>query len=168
MSTFYGVGSGSDLADACFDYFDAIKTSFPSSLTWTIPTAGDTLDDNTGELNGAWTGGAGGTVSGTQGGSFAAGVGARVVWETAGITNGRRVRGSTFLCPLIGGAYDTDGTLIAATRTSLDNASSILTGGSTWTLVILTRLTPAHSGTSHDVVSSTVPDKVSWLRSRRT
>lgn len=168
VSTFYCVGPGGDLAADVKDMFDAWKSSFPAGVTWTFPSAGDTLDDNDGSLVGAWTGGPGGTISGTASGPFAQGVGARVVWETAGITGGRRVRGSTFLCPLDGDAYQDDGTIHPSTLTSLLAGATILTAATAYQLVVLTRLTPSHSGTSHDVESASMPDKISWLRSRRT
>lgn len=168
ISTFYAVGTdGAALAAAVWDFFTSIKDEFPIGVTWTRPTGGETVDDNTGEINGTWTGGTGGTLSGTDSGPFARGVGMRIVWETAGVTGGRRVRGSTFLVPLGASRYQSDGSIIDARVTNVLTAGNALVTAMAGALVILTRNTPAHSGTSHEVTSVTVPDKTTWLTTRR-
>jgi len=169
VSTFYSVGSGADLSNALFVYFNTIKTAFPPGVVWQMPSDGDTLDDNTGEINGTWSGGTGGPIGGTGSGAFAAGVGYRVVWNTGGITNGRHVRGSTFFCPIVTAAYDITGTIDDTIRGAQETAAdNFLASFGPEELVILTRLTPTHNGTSHGVVSATIPDKVTWLKTRRT
>lgn len=153
---------------AALSFFDGIKGLIPSGVTITIPNAGDTIDELTGEIDGVWTASGGGTVNSAGGANpYAQGVGARVVWVTDGITRGRRVRGSTFVVPLITGSYDTDGTLsgtaVGALGTVAGNLASVAAFG------VYTR---PQSGTSngafHDVLTSITPDRVSWLRSRRT
>lgn len=168
VSTFYTLGAGADLADDLKTYFNAIKSSFPSGTTWNVDTEGVTLDDNTGDVNGTWTGGTGGAITSVTGSEYAAGVGCRVVWRTAGITGGRLVRGSTYLVPLTANQYDPSGTILNAAVIAFQAASQALVTAQAGALVILTRVTPEHSGTSHEITSADVPDKVSWLRTRRT
>ena len=64
--------------------------------------------------------------SGSGQGGFAAGVGARVVWETGAVRNGRRVRGSTFVVPIWSSAYETNGTLHTATINDLVRVRSTM------------------------------------------
>jgi len=168
VSTFYSAGAASVIQPALKAFYTSLLSAFPIGLTITVPTAGETIDDNTGAINGAWAAGSGGTLTGAGAGNYPAGVGARIVWETAGITGGRRVRGSTYLVPLAGGSYDADGSIIAAGIVSFDAAASTLVTALGGEMVILSRVTSSHSGTSHAVTSSRTPDKVSWLRSRRT
>jgi hypothetical protein len=169
VSTFHAVGSdGTALRAATNGFFTAIKDLFPSLVGWTVPGDGDLIDDNTGELTGAWSfGGPTNIVGGIVGASYAAGVGARVRWETDGFAGGRHVRGSTYLVPLSTGVFDIDGTIKGANLTTIQSAASAMVTALGGALVIVTRKTPAHSGTSHEVTSATAVDRVSWLVSRR-
>jgi hypothetical protein len=89
------------------------------------------------------------------------------VWRTSGLRHGRRVQGSTFIVPLALGSYQSDGTLVDANVTTIRNAAQTLLGSQA--LQILSKATPGTSdGQANPVISVTVPDKVSWLRSRRT
>jgi hypothetical protein len=91
-----------------------------------------------------------------------------VRWQTAGIENFRRVKGRTFLCPLIVGAFDTAGTIFGTNQATLQAAATIL--AATGKLVIWHRPpTGTHVGGSmHAVTGALVPDKVTSLRTRRT
>lgn len=149
-------------------FFTSLSTGCPTGLTWNFPTAGDEFDDATGTLTGGWTGGAGGSVAASGGaGTYAQGVGFRVRWGTGGIVGGRRVKGSTFLIPVLGSVYESNGTISNAIVTTLQTAANLLvTNGTT---IIWHRPDPGGSnGSSHIVLDAQVPDKVSTLRSRRT
>lgn len=169
VSTFYSVGAGSGLAAALEDFFASISDGFPPSVNWQIPASGDLIDDNTGSITGGWSGGPGTTVVGDSTSNlYVRGVGLRLVWQTDGITSGRRVKGTTYMVPVVKEVYDTDGTIsTTAIEAYTTNAQAFLTAMA-GDLVILTRLTPAHSGTSHEVTGVQVPDKVAWLRTRKT
>lgn len=159
-------------------FLNAAPLMFPTAMTFTVPNTGDVIEHTTGELLGSWTDGAAQTpFSGTNTGDWAAGVGIRVVWNTNVIHNRRRLRGSNFLVPVAAGIFDVDGTVDEATRTErLTAANAYLTsqaqacvysrpkperpkaGGGTL---------PAVEGFYAPIISPTIPDKVSWLRSRR-
>src|SRR6187455_3059900 len=108
VSTFYFNEIHSGFVSDVATYFNAWSTWIPTGITVTISNTGDLLDVATGQISGTWTDG--GTAVATMGGAgvYAQGVGARVKWSTAGIRNGRRVRGSTFMVPTIGAAQQTD------------------------------------------------------------
>jgi len=167
LSTFYLREAVTDVSPV-LDYFDAIKSYFPSSVAWSVPSSGDQIDPTTGTLVGGWSGSGGGSVTGTGGsGPYAAGVGAHVLWKSNDVVNGRRVRGGTFLVPLLGSTYDSQGTIDNGNRAVLEAASNDLRV--TDVCVIWHRPSPGGSnGSIHDIDAAQVPDAVSTLRTRRT
>jgi hypothetical protein len=171
LSTFYDQGGASPgLADDIETFLNAIKTIVTNQVVWTIPSNGDFISDATGELSGSWSDpGTGGSVAGTGSGNFANGVGARIVWNTGGIFNGRRVRGSTFIVPLGIDTFENSSNLTTTAVSTLQSAADALVAARD-TLAIWSRPTnlAGDNGESNVITSATVFDKVSWLRSRRT
>jgi len=168
LSTFYftdgAVGQSADVEGL----FYAIRFSFPAGITWTIPDGGDTILDTTGELTGSWGSGGGATVASAGTGDYAAGVGARVVWRTAGVNGGRRVNGSTFLVPLDVVMYGPDGTIDTGGLATLVSAADALVTAQASAFTIWSRSVNGGAGANQEVTSATVVDKGSGLRSRRT
>jgi hypothetical protein len=106
----------------------------------------------------------GGIVTGSGAANYAAGCGAYVNWLTSGIANGRRVKGRTFMAPLINSAYD-GGTILNANLTTLQTAATALvTAGNT---VVWHRPVNGAGGSSYQPASALVPDQVTSLRTRR-
>lgn len=166
VSVFF-TDSGSTLTSDLGTFFNAIKGLFPNGLTWQIPTSGDILDEVNGELTGEWSGGAGATINGTGGASlvYVAGTGAYVKWGTATVTNGRRIRGRTFLTGIGTANYDASGTISGSAITTLQGAASALvTAGN---LKIWHRPQGGGGGGEAVVTSATVPDQVTSLATRR-
>lgn len=168
LSTFYFSGTMTGKPAAVVAFYTALAGAFAPGITWTIPSTGDDLEDSTGELTGAWTASGGATVVSSGTGVFAMGVGARVVWNTANVHLGRRVRGSTFLVPLSAAQYQADGTIVNATSTNIVNAGNTLISSTTPDFRIWSRPNAAGAFAVSTVVSATSPDTVSTLRSRRT
>jgi hypothetical protein len=168
VMTLYQDAANTGLPAATVTWLNAIKANFPPSLSFVVPGGGDILGEADGALIGSWSDGGGATVVGTGTGGFAIGVGARVRWTTAGITRGRRVRGTTFLVPLMSGSYETDGRIRAATVTALQTPTNafLTTMGSN--LLIWSRPKGADAGDSHPVTAASIPNLPSTLRSRRT
>lgn len=169
VATFYNAQPGNvGFADAVEDFYTAIVGQFPFNLQFTIPSNGDIISTVTGDLTGSWNDpGTGGVVSTSGAANWTQGVGARIVWNTNGIFHGRRVRGATFCVPLWSGAYEGAGMLTSSTITSLQTAADALIAD--WPdLCIFSRPVGGGAGEHNLVTSATVPDAVSWLRSRRT
>lgn len=169
VSTFYfdnGISSG--LAGHIKAFFTAVKATFPTGITWTIPNSGDLLDSTTGLLTGGFVTTGGGTeTSGGTGSNFAQGVGGRIVWNTDGIFKGRRVRGATFMCPLVIDYFEGANAISSvATSNWATAAASLLTAQPT--MCVFSRPSGGVAGEVNVIASATIPDKVSWLRSRRT
>jgi len=169
VSTFYlGGGSIGFLADL-HTFWGAVGGRVPAGVTFFTSNTGDVLEDTTGEITGTWTDGTSSTISSTGTGAYAAGVGARMVMSTDGIRTKRRVKGSIFLVPLVTSCYQADGTIDGAILTGLQSAAAALYTGLQPEWKVYGRPHKgSNDGIQSTVLSVTVPDKVSWLRSRRT
>lgn len=169
LSTFYGVADGSlAISVAAAALFNELRSLFPFGLTINVPNGGDIIDETTGQLTGVW-----GTTSSTtitMGGpaAYAGGVGGRVVWETGQIRRGRRVRGSTFLVPFSNNAYDSDGTLTETCVNTIVGGIDAFMVQAPEHALVWSRPKAGSGGVSLPVLTGRAPDKVSWLRTRRT
>lgn len=149
-------------------FFNAIKSIFPSSVSWSIPSTGDKLDVSSGVLTGTWTGGTAASITSSGSGTYAAGTGMYVKWATAGIKNGRKVQGRTFLAPVLSSVYDNDGTITGTNLTLVGGAATTLVAANK--LGVYSRPTTAfpNSGSFSAFTGSSVPDRVTSLRTRRS
>jgi len=146
-------------------FFDAIAARIPDNASIVYPGEA-TVHDNTGTLTGALALTPPASTNATGLGSYAAPVGARVNWETGTISGGRRIKGRTFLVPLVSSTFDTDGTLTSANLTVILNAATAFLAGLATDGVQLGVWSQIGSSVS-PVNSATVPDQATVLRSRR-
>lgn len=148
--------------------FDAFIGNAPGSVIVKVPGSGLTVA-NDGTVTGTWTGVAQAPSQSSVGGGFAAGVGMRIRWYSDVVMNGHKVRGSTFLAPLAGSAYQTDGTIADATINAMATAINTFLTSCAGDFGVWTRPRVAGGGGGWSSVNSgLVPDRVSWLKSRRT
>jgi len=167
-SAVFTTGQVENLRNPWIDFWEVCAGVMPPSLTITIPATGETYDDATGELQEIWAAGTTAVIPGSASQPhFARGVGGRVVWNTQGLTNNRKVKGSTFIIPIAGSFYDTDGTLNAGTVSGIAAAAQAFVVATVTDFVVWTRPVNGAGGKSSGVVSSAFPDKISTLRSRR-
>jgi len=178
VSTFYSANPDpSGFPAAVRAFFNGLGTLAFPPLTVQVPNTGDTISSVDGALVGTWTDG---TVPapfvGTNTGDYAKGVGGQIRWVTNAVVNRRRLEGSTFLVPFAAGIFDTDGTLDTSMVTALKTAGDTLIAStsmlSIWARPLPARpgahgTLPARPGESHLVMACKVPDRVSWLKSRR-
>jgi hypothetical protein len=169
VTTLYFDATATGFVSALATALTAWKAYLPNTVNYFLHNTGETVDMATGKPNGVWTDGSNASANGSSATPFAAGVGARVVWDTGGFNNGRRVRGASFLVPLVTTAYDVGGSIEATALSALQTAASALVTAQTPHFVVFTRPTAARPiGASAAVTAAVVPDQVSWLRSRRT
>lgn len=175
VSVFYAADTDTTAVAALSTFWGAVANLHPATFAWFVPGSGDKIDETNGHIAGSWS--QSGSSSGNSAaglGSYAAGVGMRIRWQTDGIVHNRRVRGSTFLCPLNAASYQDNGTIITATLTTVTAAAVALVAASNlliWSPPVTaeeaTPTVPERSGSSH-VVTGTLPlDRVAVLRSRR-
>lgn len=160
-------GDEATLIAAVNTFFNAVRGQFPTGITWSAPVSGETIDELSGHVNGAWSAGASGPVTSNGANTWANGVGVRVQWPTIGIVGGRHVVGATFLVPMMTSSYEGAGNITAAVLSTL-NTAVVALGTTPNALRIYSRPAPGRGGSSYPTLTGQVPDKVSWLRSRRT
>lgn len=169
LTTFFAEADGTvAISVGATGFFNAVRAIIPTGTTIFVPNGGDVIDDATGTLTGTWGTSGGTTISCTGNGAFAGGVGARVVWETDTIRGGRRVRGSTFVVPIIAARYDTNGTVDSTVTTALQTAVADMLVQVPTQMRVWSRPRPGLTGAGVQVARGAGPDKVSWLRTRRT
>jgi hypothetical protein len=149
-------------------FFQAINGELPTGSTISIVATADILDEASGQITSVIDFAAPSTVTGSGGGPYSAASGAVVNWNTQDYVNGRRVRGRTFLVPLAGAAYDSQGDLASDTLTVLRLAADNLVGATLDApLAVWHRPVGGAGGSSHVINSASVPDLGAVLRSRR-
>lgn len=167
VSVFYSIAAD-DATASLGTFFNAIKASFPSVVTWTIPAAGDKLESTTGALTGSWSGGTSASITATGSGTYAAGTGGYVRWYTNTIRAGRKFYGRTFLCPVLSAVYDNDGTITGSNITTWQTAANALVTAGKCVIWGRPSSVGAADGIHAGLTGAVVPDKVASLRSRRT
>lgn len=169
VSTFYLVTSPTQSQiDAIRAFFNSLAGSLPSGLTITVPASGDTIDDATGLIVNSWAVVTPPTVvTGTGTGNYAGNAGAVCHWLTSTVLNRRRVRGRTFLVPLVSTAYDTAGSLSTTMISTISAAATTLTSALGTNFRVWHRPVNGAAGASAVVTGFRVPDLAVSLRSRR-
>jgi hypothetical protein len=162
VSTFYSEGSAAPLLAKLKTLFEALKTSIPNIVTITYPGGGNVIDSVTGQAKATWTATAPAPTVCTASGTYQGPTGAVINWNTGVFTNGRRLRGRTFVVPLANGAYGADGRLTPSNVTSFTAAANAAVGGTDGMVVY----SSAHR-LDGVVTSATVPSISAVLRSRR-
>lgn len=152
-------------------FLTAIKSNFPSVVSLAIQPDVEVIESSDGKMKDVFSATAPAASVGTATvQQYAGATGLVINWRTAGVRNGRRVRGRTFLVPVTNASFDTDGTVKAAVLTPIQTAASALADGAgTPDLGVWARPSAplATDGSWHPVTSATVPDLAAILRSRR-
>ena len=173
--TVSGADPVQDEADAAVakvhEFFDDIKVCLPNQVTVNVLGEAEHLNEANGTLEEVFSVTTPAVVQGTAAAAtgWSAPTGAVVSWSTAGVRNGRRVRGRNFIVPLTTGAYDTNGTLRPGEHAVLQTGAQQLAGVSLAVLLaIYARPTAAGGdGQAYNVTNYRVPDMCAILRSRR-
>ena len=178
VSTFYAI-AGPTLVPQVRTFYAAIISQMPAGVVAHVEDAGDSIDDTNGTIGGSWTVAPGTDANSTHSAAYAAASGGLVKWLTSTILDGHRLRGHTFIVPMAGDAFATDGGLLPGAAAILSNAAAALVTASAGNLVVWHRPKhgprPAAGGPrpvirvgGHGVVTgSSVPTKSAVLRSRR-
>lgn len=173
-SNFYFAGGGGLISDAQ-QVTDRVHTALgsltgglPSSVTLNIDPEVEVIDSDTGVIQGYQQVDPDNAISGTGTGGYSGPSGGVVNWRTDDLRNGRRIRGRTFIVPMDGDSYESDGTLSTAALTQLNNFASVLrTGDFDSELGVWSRPVGGSGGVFATVTGHSVPDMAAVLRSRR-
>lgn len=148
-------------------FIDDYATMVPDSVHLTVPSQGDVIEDTTGELQDSWTEGTEYVTGGAAAVAMAAPAGACITWLTNDIVGGRRLRGRTFLVPLGGGNYQSDGTLVPAALSLIQQMAVDLFTGCDLAIWHRPTTSGGSDGSSGEVTGASVRDRVAVLSSRR-
>ena len=166
-SVFYSEHGSFGVRDALQNFFATFKAFLAPGVIIHSPASGFVIDETTGAIVDTWSTSAPTNIVSSGAGKYSAPSGAVVSWQT-GTIHGRRVmQGRTFLVPLMGDAYDTDGTLLATCVTAIDSAATTLRGAAAPHLGIYARGSATVAGKFGPIIGHRVPDKAAVLRSRR-
>jgi hypothetical protein len=162
FTTMYFDGASTPPLAALQTFWSTIKNIFPTTVSLQVANSGVSINLGTGKPDGTWSGTAQTPVVGTGANAYAAPAGAEVEWKTGQFSNGREIRGKTFLVPIIIATYQTDGTIADTNRDAITTAAT--------TLMAATPKIGVWSRGKHQwqtATSARCLDKVVVLRSRR-
>lgn len=162
---FDAAGDVQDHSDAVRAFWEAMTAVVPIGWKYTIDADVSVLDDSTGDLVSVLP-----TVPLVQSGpggaaSYTGGAGACVGWITNEVHFTKRLRGRTFVVPLLGLAYDSDGTIQSAALASIRAAAAALNAEPDFG--VWGRPVDGLNGLFGLTVATNTRDKVAWLSSRR-
>lgn len=156
------------LADAAHTFFDSIKGQFPTSVRINFPTDVRQVDAATGDLGSVVTlASPPAEVVGLGTADFNAAAGATVTWLTTTPATSRLVTGRTYLVPLGGNFYESNGTPTSAGLTVIRNAAAALAAAVDPLFVVWRRPVAGAGGSVAPIVGSRVNDIGAVLKSRR-
>lgn len=161
-------------ADRVATFLTANRLKFPAAVQWTIQSDVEQITPSTGEMHSVVSAGARAAITGgAAAGSYSGASGVCITWRTAGVRNGRRVRGRTFLVPTANNIYQSDGTIDGTHLNEFVNSANALADQAAvlklgvWCRPTVTNGVPNEDGAFHPITSASVPDMAAVLRSRR-
>lgn len=169
---FTGDGSGGQAAESrsrVVSFFNTVNALLPNDVELLTEGEAAIIDEQTGSIVDYEMIVPDPTpAGGGDPGGYSAASGAVVTWTTAGVVNGRRVRGRTFLVPLSGIAYQADGTLTSSALATLNEGAEEMVGNAFESgFGIWSRPGTSGAGAFFEVTGWRVPDMAAVLRSRR-
>jgi hypothetical protein len=167
VSTFYFDSAASPPVAALKTFFGSLAPNIPDDIVFKYPSAGEQIEHTTGQLSGAWSGSVLADTPGTDNTGFAAPAGVMFKWLTGSILNGHRVVGRTFIVPIAGNCYATNGQITTAALTGFKAcAANLLTAvaaGTSKPMVVYSSTHRQYRG----VTGYDVSPKVALMTSRR-
>lgn len=159
--------------------WNSLRVLMPPTVTIVVERSGDIIESTNGQITGSWATGPINTAVGSGPINYAAPVGSCITWLTDGIVAGHRVKGRTFIVPMSGEAFESNGTPTTFARDLVQQAAGDFIFSQNASLVVWSRpflgspatptraARPARVGSSHLVTAARVADKAAVLRSRR-
>lgn len=156
-----------DVGLAFNDFIGSNPGTFPAGLEVTLMPEAEELDETTGTVTGLIPIAGGLVLTGTGTSAWAGPAGMVVSWSTGGLVAGRRVRGRTFLVPVVSFVYGSDGTIEASALATWRADLATYLAATSGRQVIWSRPRAGLAGSAHVVTGGRIPDMVAVLRSRR-
>lgn len=165
--------------DALKAFWTSVGALIPLGIQVVVPSSGDIVNETDGKITGTWTGTNGGTIINSGGAGVYSGTsGAIIEWRSNAVVNGHRPVGKTYIVPLKGALYDSNGSLDQTTCIAplLAAAQGLLAAYASGLKVWSRPYTPPDDGKPHPparvgsqgtVTAASVPDLAVTMRSRR-
>jgi hypothetical protein len=166
VSVLYCIDGFPNLNNNLRQLFSGLGIYLPNTASITMDTTGDILDSETGAPTGSWSNTAVSTVNGAATGAYASGVGALVYWNTGTVIGRRRLRGKTFMVPLVG-HVEANGSLSSGFLTTFGNVCDTYVNGTLGSSVVWHRPVDNAGGSAIGITGWTVNDRPAFLSSRR-
>jgi hypothetical protein len=115
--------SGTELT-ALGAFITACKPYLPSTITYTIPSSGDTIDEATGALTGSWSATAPSPIAGTGVNMAGTPIGIEVAWLAAAVVDNHRPVGKTLWVPASATGIGNNGAVAPAAITAMNSAAA--------------------------------------------
>lgn len=149
-------------------FFFGMANLLPTVVTIDVDNNVEVIDPPSGQMTDIISAQDQPNVVGAAAATYSAPSGAVVHWTTSGVRNGRRVRGKTFLVPLVTSVYQNDGTLATAHMATIAGQAQALIDNEATALVTYSRpVEGGQLGQQYLVTGQRVPDMAAVLRSRR-
>ena len=155
-----------DLADRARKFYQDLISLMPADVLLNFPGEVLNLNTTTGVLDGVVPVDAPDPVDPAGTGVYAAPCGARIDWITEAVVAGHRLRGRTFVVPIVAALYEADGTIGPTAVASLNTAATNYRDDGVFTAIDPAVWSRTH-GVLADITGHQVPQKVATLRSRR-
>lgn len=174
-SNFYFAGGGGLISDVgqvaarVYNSFIKLQPVLPPDVEISLAPEAAILDADTGEVQSFEQLSVTSSFKGQGTGGYSGATGAVVNWRTGDVRFGRRIRGRTFIVPLAGQAYDSNGSLSTTALTAVrDFAGNLIGGDLDSELGVWSRPRDGSGGVFATATSFNVPDMAAVLRSRRS
>ena len=152
-------------ADFVHAFFNALVPRLPNDVSISFDSEVLNMSDD-GTLTGVLSVGAGSTLVGSGENNYSRAAGARIDWGTDAVVAGRRLRGRTFIVPIVSAEFGNTGLLTPTCVDALVEAGTDLVTGVGSSGIDLCVWSRTHAFAS-PVTSISAPDKGAILRSRR-
>lgn len=143
------------------------STYVPAAIDINFDTNTELIDEATGEMVSFESATAQPPIGGSGSKVYAAVSGACISWYTAGVANGRRVRGRTFLVPLQDQAFASDGSLSVSLLADLAAGGNGAVAAGELQVWHRPSGPGATDGFAHPVTAWRATDQAAYLKSRR-
>jgi len=144
-----------------------LSTYIPAIVALDVETEGSVLDPLTGDMVSMWSDPVVQHAQGLGAGVYAAPAGILANWYTGTVLNGHILRGKTYIVPIVGGVFQTDGSIENAILESLRTVVDTFVTATAGAAVVWSRPTPVHAGGFSAITAGDIPDKCVILTSRR-
>lgn len=162
------IGDQNQVAERVMNAFLMVGSILPTGVSVALESEAEVIDSDTGMIQEYRALDPIDAQEGIGSGGYSGASGGVINWRTDDLRFGRRIRGRTFIVPLAGSAYESDGTLTNSALQGLRAFGNAMVGGDLDSeFGVWSRPRAGTGGVFATATSFSVPDMAAVLRSRR-